>query len=490
MGITDSLRKHLQTFLRINEFSYADGGFDISRLLTYRGNAARNTILYNGDSYEIEQFFGQLINHSNSFWGAAQTKGLEIRKMHTGLPRLMVNTLANITIADLNDIEFEKSSDAEYWKDVSTENNFERLLKKATRDVLKVGDGAFKISFSDKISNNPIIEFYSGDAVDYIYQRGRVKEVIFYNKYNHDGKQYTLKETYGYGYITYSLYKGDDATATIDLNEIPETAGLENVIFDSSVILAVPYMIFESDTYKGRGQSIFDGKHDAFDALDEVVSQWNDAIRSGRVMTYIPQSLIPRNTDSGALLFPNAFDNKFIKIGDNLSEGASNQIEVRQPDIKVEAYNTTYCTYLDLCLQGIISPSTLGIDVKKLDNAESQREKEKTTLYTRQSIIDGLAPSIKSLIQAVFNARALQEHGIIEEIDFEVSFGEYANPSFEAQIEVLSNPSAPMSIESKVDELWGDSKSKEWKEEEVARIKTEHGILVVDEPTFTVDYSE
>ena len=55
-------------------------------------------------------------------------------------------------------------------------------------------------------------------------------------------------------------------------------------------------------------------------------------------------------------------------------------------------------TALDLCLQGIISPSTLGIDVKKLDNAEAQREKEKATLYTRNAIVEALQEELPEVI--------------------------------------------------------------------------------------------
>ena len=60
-------------------------------------------------------------------------------------------------------------------------------------------------------------------------------------------------------------------------------------------------------------------------------------------------------------------------------------------------------TALDLCLQGIIS-STLGLDVKKLDNAEAQREKEKTTLYTRNAIVEALQEKLPELVSAAINA--------------------------------------------------------------------------------------
>lgn len=101
---------------------------------------------------------------------------------------------------------------------------------------------------------------------------------------------------------------------------------------------------------------------------------------------------------------PNAFDNRFI-VGDNdMNENGKNQIVSIQPSIAHDSYLASYCTSLDMCLQGIISPSTLGIDVKKLDNADAQREKEKTTLYTRDAIIEALQETLPELISATINA--------------------------------------------------------------------------------------
>ena len=83
-----------------------------------------------------------------------------------------------------------------------------------------------------------------------------------------------------------------------------------------------------------------------------------------------------------------------------MAEDAKSQIDVVQPSIDCDAYLATYINNLDVCLQGILSPSTLGIDVKKLDNAESQREKEKTTLYTRGELIAVLSQSLNRLADA------------------------------------------------------------------------------------------
>lgn len=186
---------------------------------------------------------------------------------------------------------------------------------------------------------------------------------------------------------------------------------------------------------------------------------------------------------------PNAFDNRFIKIASDRAEGASNEITLQQANIPHESYLATYITALDLALQGIVSPSTIGIDVKKLDNAEAQREKEKTTLYTRNTIVEALQEFIPQLVNMTINSFNVLNRRPIEEIAVNVPFGEYANPSFESQVETVSKAktSGIMSIEASVDELYGDSKDEQWKFEEVIRLKSEQGINEVDEPYVNTD---
>ena len=210
-------------------------------------------------------------------------------------------------------------------------------------------------------------------------------------------------------------------------------------------------------------------------------------MRASRPVKYIPEILIPRNEENGKPIKANPFDNQFVATESNMAEGAKNEIEVKQPDFPASAYLATYMTALDLALQGIISPSTLGIDVKKLDNAEAQREKEKATLYTRGIIIDAMTGFLETLVDYVFKAweTAMQEH--LDDTTPTVVFGEYANPSFEAVIETLSNPNTPMSIEARVDEMWGDSKDDEWKALEVSRIKEQQGIVAMTEPSLGLE---
>ena len=67
----------------------------------------------------------------------------------------------------------------------------------------------------------------------------------------------------------------------------------------------------------------------------------------------------------------------------------------------------------------------------------------------------------------------------------EIPFGEYANPSFESQVETLAKarPGASiMSIEAQVEEMWGDSREETWKAEEIKRLKAEQGLTEEEEP--------
>lgn len=456
--------------------------------LCFETNIAVNKLWFRGDGYELAQAYKQIDGMSGSFWGSVPTRGLEIRKIHTGLPKTMVNMLSGLVADDLQDLKFQSEADKLLWDSIAEENDFEGLVKQSIAQTLVTGDGAFKISMDSSVSEYPILEFYEADRVELQRKHGRIQEIIFLTTYTESGKNYTLHEHYGKGYVTYELY--DAYGGKCQLSAISQTAGLQPVRWDGNFMLAEYLSFYESDKYDGRGQSIFDAKRDNFDALDEAWSQWMDALRSGRSKTYIPECLLPRDAN-GTIQRGNAFDNRFIQIGNDPGESAQHKIDVEQPSIPHDSYLSTYITALDLCLQGIVSPSTLGIDTKKLDNAEAQREKEKTTLYTRQTIVNALQRVLPKLITSAFYACQTAAGKPTEEVTAEVTFGEYANPSFESQVETVSKAKQGgiMSIEAGLDELYGDTKSDNWKLEEAARIRKEHGIVDMEEPSVskTVD---
>lgn len=483
--LNENIKKGLRSWLNVipaNPYN-----FQINEMLDFEGHSIRNRIWYRGDSNELEQFYQQNSEYADryKFWASKCSPGMEMRKLHTGLPGLTVRTLVSVVLPDMNDFEFESGAQENLWKEIDKENKITEKLKSALKETLYIGDGAFKVSIDTTVSEYPILEWYSGDRVEFVRIRDRIREIVFKTPYKDKGKLYVLNERYGYGYIINELYQDNKM---VNRNSIEATKDLNDVAFDDSVMLAVPFMVYESGKYEGRGGSIFDGKLDSYDALDEAWSQWMDALRAGRAKSYIPECLVPHDPETGLLIKPNAFDNRYFAADGDMREGQKNQVFTDQPVIQHDSYLASYITALDLCLQGIISPSTLGIDTKKLDNAEAQREKEKTTLYTRNAIVEALQESLPEVVAACINADHILHNQAVEDVEVSIQFGEYANPSFESQIETVAKAKQGgiMSIERCVEELYGDTLDEHCKQEEIARLKAEQGIQDLEEPSINM----
>lgn len=458
----------------------------ITEPLSFRTNVLRNRLWYRGDPSELDQFYKQTamdVVAKSRFWAAVPSEDLAIRKIHSGLPAMIAERLSDIVVADLDGIALKSDEQTNLWNEIDEDNDFDELIGESITDVLIAGDGAFKITVDTDVTKYPIIEFYSGEQVEYKRTRNRLQEVLFFTDYTVKDKDYRLEETFGRGYIKYRLLHSEGKE--VALTTIPETSHLVDVSYTGDFIMAAPLQFFKSPKWQGRGKSIFDSKADSFDALDEVISQWIDAVRSGRVQKYIPEDLIPKDSRTGVLLKPNPFDNQFIKIGSVMAEDAKGQIDMVQPAILYQAFVESYANTLDMCLQGIVSPATLGIDLKKTDNAEAQREKEKATLYTRGKIIDTLNEVLPQVVDIVMKVNDTMFSRTPSEYVASVTFGEYASPSFDSVVETVGKAKTYgiMSIEQVVQELYGDTWTNEEKAEEVARLKVEAGITTMDEPS-------
>lgn len=461
---------------------------DIEQLNNYESQAFINNIWYRGEPNEIQQLYEQLNDTlgNKHFWGSKPTVGMNVRKIHTGLPAMIVDTLADVSTDDLDKIDVPKRQ--QEWNNIAKENDIKGLLRDAVVGTLVSGDGAFKWSIDTNISKYPIIEFYDGSRVDFEYERGRLIAIIFKTKKVINKQKYTLLEKYDRNGITYKLVNKEGIE--LDIKTVPEIAKkYETVKNQNNFMMALPMMFKKSKKYTGRGKSVFDGKLDNFDAFDEVWSQWMLALRKGQIKTYIPESLLPRDPETGLLLRGSDFDNDYISVEESINEDTKSKIETTQGQIQHDALLSTYITALDQCLTGLISPSTLGIDTKKIDNAEATREKEKTTLYKRNQIIEVLTKVISDIVDITFKVYDTKNENEISDVEATASFGGYANPSFEAQVETIGKAKMNniMSIETSVEELYGDTKDDKWKQEEVQRIKNEAGIVEMEEPSINDD---
>lgn len=478
MKIGERFKSMIQNWLNI--VPAANQSVVLQELLPREIEVLRSQLWYRGDATELRQFFHQIGDGSGSFWASVPNKN-NIRKIHSGLPAIIADTLAYIVYSDMDKIKVTGEKENSIFESVSKAVDFNELVGKAVVDTLVSGDGAFKISVDmteNSVSDVPIVEFWSADKVEYRYIRGVLKEVVFRSEHKEGDRLYHLEECYGKGYIESRLY--DNSGHEVRLDSVPCLSGIETrTIFDGDYIMAVPLKFCASKKYPNRGKSIFDGgKSDCFDALDEVISQWWDAIRAGRVTKYIPSDKIPRSPENGALQRVNSFGNEFIEIASSLGDERSSQIQVVQPDIKYDAFVSSYTNCLLMCLQGLVSPATLGIDVGKMSSADAQREKKDVTGNTRNTITTALEKALPELVSAVLKTYDNMQGKAPEEYEVSVDFGEYGAPDFDSRVETVGKASTYgiMSVETQVEELWGSSKEDEWKAGEVKRIMQEKGL--------------
>ena len=188
--------------------------------------------------------------------------------------------------------------------------------------------------------------------------------------------------------------------------------------------------------------------------------------------------MIPRNAENGSVGKLNQFGNNYITISQPLQEGVTPKIEVVQPDIKYDAFVSSYTNCLLMCLQGLVSPATLGIDVGKMSSADAQREKKDVTGNTRNTITTALEKALPELVSAVLKTYDNMQGKAPEEYEVSVDFGEYGAPDFDSRVETVGKASTYgiMSVETQVEELWGSSKEDVWKAGEVKRIMQEKGL--------------
>lgn len=443
-----------------------------------------NKTWYLGDGNELLNFYTQRQaigfasnpiynrNKRNYFW-ALSAQECDIKRVHSGIPNMIVTTLTNVV--GVPDIQ------AEGWEEIAEENDFNNKLMQQGRPLtLAEGFGAWKVNFNNALSPEPLWEYYEAEFVEYVYKAGLLIGIIFKSYYKKDNKEFVLLETRykakGNSYISYQLFRleKNDEVVEVDCSILPELGDLEDIMIEGyNQILAVPSRYFYDPLNPKYGKSVYAGKLDLFDMLDEI---WSQASQTNRVSTpveyYNPDALDRRVTGQAGM--PNLYNRQFVqKAGVPDGEGnVSDDIITTQPDLNFDKYGGLAKDILDYILTGVLSPASLGIDVSRKDNADAQREKEKITIMTRNNIIAPETVMLRKIVEISLDIKQYLTTGLISNLDHEINikYNEFANPSFENQIQVLGSAwvNGEISTEKYVDLLWGDKLEDEEKAKEVA----------------------
>lgn len=431
-------------------------------------------------SEKLDGFMKNIIftrNDRHYFWSQSANE-CNIKRVHSGIPNAIISTLSNV----LGEPQITVDGN-DKWKEIAEENDFTvKLTQQARPLTMACGYGAWKVNFNTKFSKYPLWEYYDGENVKYIVKAGIIIGIIFKSYYkNKKDKDYCLLETRykkdGNSYIDFDLFKlgKNDEIERADFSEIEEELGgiPEPVVINGfNEILAVPSRYFYDSLSQEYGKSLFCGKLDLFDFLDEILSQASQTNRVSTPVEYYDVDILGRGPD-GELGVPTAYNRQFIKkTGVPNGEGEMNKdIETTQPDLHFDKYGMLAKDVLDYCLIGVCSPASMGIDLAKKDNAEAQREKEKITIMTRTNIIAAEEKMIKKIVRLSLMLKDYIDTGEMFDKHYEINvkYNEFANPSFETQLQVLGQAWAngEISTENYVELLWADKLSDEDKQKEI-----------------------
>lgn len=455
MSFLDNLKQSLIKWLNLDEQIHSYDKTQMNALTIYDEYALYDAWAIS-DSKILEATYKKLPeSFKNCFWKAVPDDVNPLPKKTTGLASVILSSIINIISENYNGILFNEREDQldQIWTKIETDNNFYKVLIGAIRDCLVYGEGAFKIFYLPEVSELPIITFVGAKKCKIDYSYNRVKSVEFYdNTYIDDrGNQYILHEIYTKGKIEYKLYCDNKE---VPLTSIPETENLKDVEFtDKEYLGAVPYHIYDSDKHEGHGESIYaNGKTDLFDALDEVISQFNLSVRLSAPKLYANESMFKRDVDGNRIINSTIFNPLYVKHTSNVMETDDN-IQVIQSAINSDQYGQAITQLITLICAGLISPSTLAIQMQSKtiynsDSGEAQREKEKQTLYTINKIKASVFNIIPNVIITSLKLYGILNNTVIEVDPTEISveFSEYANPSFEAQIQTLKTACPELTI--------------------------------------------
>jgi hypothetical protein len=239
-------------------------------------------------------------------------------------------------------------------------------------------------------------------------------------------------------------------------------------------MLAIPCMR-EIDDETKRGVSMFRGRVDIFDDLDQSLSMESNTLRASTPVEYMDENTLEHD-DDGKAKKPSVYGKQFI-----LYKGASSYSE-QAKGITTVFYNIDFSKLsvesqenVSRALNGWISPASFGFDVSRKDNALAQREKEKITIQTLKDYKEYLIPIYEDLAKCLIACDNLMRDRKYkyEEIKIEVKFKDYATPTLSEKINEFKDAvlSGVLSVDRFITECYGDESQESQDKEKEALLQ-------------------
>lgn len=438
----------------------------------YMGNSNDLLAYYTGEAiagFAHNQIYNR--NRANYFWGISPEEA-NIKRVHSGLPRAIVDTLVSVVgVPKITGTPKCGEGEIDVSKLLNECGFLEEYTERQMPLTLAEGWGAWKVSVGAdaRVSEWPTVQFYEASDVDFAIRNGKAIGVVFKNYYRQGNKDYLLLETRrinerGNSAIEYELYQlgKNDELKPVPMETVEGLEGLKDVEFPGfKKVLAVPCRFFSDPDNPGYGRSVFAGKIDLFDDIDQSLSQRSQTSRVSTPVEYYSPDVLGRD-GNGNPKMPKVYNRQYVqKSGIPDGDGRiDTSIQTTQPNLNLSQYNEEQQSLVSMALTGIISPSTLGLGISKRDNAEAQREKEKVTIMTREKIVARETEILRDLAEITTAMKVYMDTGAVplDEPEISVRFSDFANPSFESQSRTLLPmwQAGAISNEMYVEKLYGE----------------------------------
>lgn len=503
LGITGLIDSSIDPNIRAERYLFVNDINEVKKqrleeyIIWYLGDSDRLKNFFtraNAISYNTDPLYNE--NKKSYFWAVSSTEH-DIKRTHSGHPRNIVDTLVYImSIPNIAATAGKEPDDV--LKKILKANKFKQQISQKSRPMTLVeGWGAWKINWDNKLSDYPLLLYYRADRVDFIYQSNQLRAIIYKDFFQDEkGLNYVLYETRRLGdyldpntgetttslFIEKELYQETQSNQLIPckLEKLPQLKDVKPQIVVSNFkhFLGYPNIFYHDVSEEFYGRSIFTGKTDIFDDIDQCMSQGANSVRRSTVHEYFNTLYLETDPVTGLPVQPDAFDRKYIMYagaaGADGSIAGSTPVQVVQPNVGFMQYAEEEKNLLLNAIAGIMSPAAMGIDIAKKDNAADTREKNQTTIFTRNNLLDEEQDIFEHVASDLLVAHELMHLKEGEELtctdyDIAVEYDEFASDSFEKKLETIQTGWAGglLSDEMAIERLYGDSISKETKKREL-----------------------
>ncbi len=436
----------------------------------YEMNLYKNKVFLTGSASVVERYYKEDITafedkyeqsaRAGTFWHNVGAKNARVlfglvKMINDAFVRLVTSGGFELEVLG-EDGEIDEE-ETERLKEILRYNDFEKKKWGLAESFASgLGFSPIKVSIDEDIGDKPIIEVIDPFKIEAIEKRGFIIGYKLKRRQKIEDEEYEVQEIIymddGKPIIEYKLLDINNNSTPLDIGKFRESnskafdeLGLSFLIRDNKVLTVfddmselkdMPIVVKNNTPYNSSFPKSPFGEPDTQeldlfeDSLSEMISNMVEEVRKGRIKVAVSEDLIPKDAEGRALGF-DEFKTEYIKLGKD-KENNQKLVEIIQGEINTEKYLSGIAQLImHGCNKANIHPITVGITGVEsiVASQESQVEREKVSLRTRETKLASWRESLKKLFNVVLQTDDIIKGKEVDDYEINVSFGEFTNPS-------------------------------------------------------------